>query len=62
LLQSKCTPDNIYSQFKLFINNPELAEKQISNYQKILKEIKLKTIPSENVANILDNLLKDIYH
>tara|TARA_B110000438_G_scaffold229770_1_gene224626 strand:+ start:225 stop:692 length:468 start_codon:yes stop_codon:yes gene_type:complete len=58
LLQSKCTSNNIYNKFKLFINNPKFAEEQIFNYQKILKEIKLKTSPSENVASLLDNYLK----
>jgi lipid-A-disaccharide synthase len=57
LLQSKCTSKNIYNLFKSFIENPSLKEKQITNFQAVLKEIKSEKDTSENVASILNNNL-----
>ena len=53
LLQSKCNSKNIYELFNTFIMNPNLGKKQVSNYQRVLKEIKPGSSSSEKVPRIL---------
>jgi lipid-A-disaccharide synthase len=58
LLQSKCNEKNIYKIFVSYINDPSLAQKQVDNYNKVLKELYLNDKPSEKAALILNNSLK----
>jgi len=57
LLQSKCNPKDIYEIVDSFIKNPKFGKTQVSNYQKILKEIKLDISSDEKVSNILNESL-----
>ena len=54
LLQSDCNAQNIYKHVELFITNPEIGRAQVSNYQKILKKIKINISSAEKVSNILN--------
>jgi lipid-A-disaccharide synthase len=54
LLQSDCNAQNIYKHVESFITNPEIGRAQVSNYQKILKKIKINISSAEKVSNILN--------
>ncbi len=53
LLQSRCNPDEIYEVFNSHMQNPELSKSQLLNCNKILSDMRINSLSSEKVANIL---------
>tara|TARA_B100001250_G_scaffold269448_1_gene232499 strand:+ start:757 stop:1893 length:1137 start_codon:yes stop_codon:yes gene_type:complete len=57
LLQKDCNAKEIYKSVVYFLNNPDIANKQIIDCDKTLEQIKSKFSASEDVATILNNYL-----
>ena len=57
LIQDECNPKEIFKSVVYFLKNPNLMDKQISDFSNTLNEIRSKTSSSEEATSVLSSYL-----